>query len=137
MTLREHSAVLPIQFSTAAVPVSGGRQIATALSQDAKAPGRDDCPREPRWIYERRNLAEAQANWLKRWEKRHPKLTDWVEAHIAETFTLYRLPRQHQKHLPPDLRAADLPHEASCLRLALACAPRSARTGSKTIATSA
>jgi transposase-like protein len=45
-------------------------------------------------------VAQADlAVWLKRWEKRYPKLTDWVEAHIAETFTFYRLPRQHHTHL--------------------------------------
>ena len=42
--------------------------------------------------------ARSQA-WLKRWERRYPKLTDWVEAHIGETLNFYRLPRQHHKHL--------------------------------------
>lgn len=35
-----------------------------------------------RWLYARRNLAEAQqdlASWLKRWERTYPKLTDRVE----------------------------------------------------------
>ena len=62
----------------------------------------DDCLQELRWLYDRRKLAEAQADlaaWLKRWEKRYPKLTDWVEMHVGETFTFYRLPRQHRKHL--------------------------------------
>jgi putative transposase len=42
----------------------------------------DDCLQELRWIYHRRNLTEAQrdlATWLPRWEKKYPKLTDWVE----------------------------------------------------------
>ena len=37
----------------------------------------DDCLQELRWLYDRRNLKEAQqdlAAWLKRWEKRYPKL---------------------------------------------------------------
>ncbi len=29
----------------------------------------------------------------------HRKLCDWVEANIEETFTFYRLPRTHHKHL--------------------------------------
>jgi transposase-like protein len=94
----------------------------------------DDCLQELRWIYDRRNLAEAQADlaaWLKRWEKRYPKLTDWVENHIAETLTFYRLPRQHHKHLKStnllerlneEIRRRTyvvriFPNEASCLRL--------------------
>ena len=41
----------------------------------------DDCLQELRWIYDRRNLKEAQADlaaWLKRWQQRHAKLTDWA-----------------------------------------------------------
>lgn len=62
----------------------------------------DDCLQELRWIYDRRDLKEAQADlaaWLKRWEQRYPRLTDWVEETIGETLTFYRLPRQHHKHL--------------------------------------
>ena len=62
----------------------------------------DDCRQELRWLYDRRILKEAQQDlqaWLKRWERRYPKLTDWVEAHIGETLNVYRLPRQHHKHL--------------------------------------
>jgi putative transposase len=29
----------------------------------------------------------------------YPKLTSWVEESIEETFTLYRLPRQHHKQM--------------------------------------
>lgn len=39
------------------------------------------------------------ASWLTRWQAKYPKLTDWVETHIGETFTFYRLPRPHHKHL--------------------------------------
>ena len=30
---------------------------------------------------------------------RYPHLTAWVEENIEETFTYYRLPRQHHKHM--------------------------------------
>ena len=43
--------------------------------------------RELRWLYDRRNLKEAEQDlqaWLTRWATRYPKLTDWVEAHIGE-----------------------------------------------------
>ena len=62
----------------------------------------DDCLQELRWIYARRDIKEAQsdlATWLKRWQARYPKLTDWAEDNIAETLTFYMLPRQHHKHL--------------------------------------
>ena len=35
----------------------------------------DDCRQELRWLYDRRNLKEAQQDlqaWLKRWERRYP-----------------------------------------------------------------
>ena len=62
----------------------------------------DDCMQELRWLYDRRNLAEAQrdlAAWLERWQRKYPKLTDWVEENIGSTLTFYRLPRLHHKHL--------------------------------------
>ena len=62
----------------------------------------DDCLQELRWLYDRRDVAEAQkdlAAWLSRWQKTYPKLCDWVEENIAETLTFYRLPRGHHKHL--------------------------------------
>ena len=62
----------------------------------------DDCLQELRWLYDRRDLKEAQADlaaWLKRWERRYPKLTDWAEENIGQTLTFYRLPRQHHKHM--------------------------------------
>src|SRR5689334_9437903 len=59
-----------------------------------RAPGRprDDCLQELRWIYDRRELAEAKADlaaWLKRWGARYDRLTSWVEENIEETFTYY------------------------------------------------
>jgi putative transposase len=62
----------------------------------------DDCLQELRWIYDRRELAEARADlaaWLKKWGVRYDRLTSWVEENIEETFTYYRLPRQHHKHM--------------------------------------
>lgn len=62
----------------------------------------DDCLQELRWIYDRRELAEARADlaaWLKKWGPRYERLTSWVEENIEETFTYYRLPRQHHKHM--------------------------------------
>ena len=62
----------------------------------------DDCLRELRWLYEQRNIDEARrdlAAWLKRWRAKYPEVCDSVEANIEETFTLYRLPPRHHKHL--------------------------------------
>ena len=39
------------------------------------------------------------AAWLTRWQRKYPKLRDWVEENIGSTLTFYRLPRQHHKHL--------------------------------------
>ena len=94
----------------------------------------DDCRQELRWLYDRRNLKEAQQDlqaWLTRWAPRYPKLTDWVEQHIGETLNFYRLPRQHHKHLKSTNMLERLneeikrrtrvvrifPNPASCLRL--------------------
>ena len=58
----------------------------------------DDCRQELRWLYDRRDLKEAQPDlhaWLQRWAQRYPRLTDWVEAQIGETLNVYRLLRQH------------------------------------------
>lgn len=94
----------------------------------------DDCMQELRWLYDRRNLGEAQrdlAAWIGRWERKYPKLTDWVEENIGSTLTFYRLPRQHHKHLKStnmlerlneELRRRTrvvriFPNAASCLRL--------------------
>jgi len=62
----------------------------------------DDCLQELRWLYDRRDIAEARrdlAAWLNRWQRKYPTLTDWVEDNIEEAFTFYRLPRQHHKHM--------------------------------------
>lgn len=37
--------------------------------------------------------------WLRHREGRYRTLTDWVEENIAETLSVYRLPRQHHRHL--------------------------------------
>jgi transposase-like protein len=94
----------------------------------------DDCLQELRWIYDRRDLKEAQADlaaWLRRWQARYPRLTDWAEDAIGETLTFYLLPRQHHKHLKSTNLLERLneeikrrtrvvrifPNPASCLRL--------------------
>ncbi len=62
----------------------------------------DDCLTELRWIYDRRLLVEARADlaaWLGRWQSKYAKLCDWVEENIEETFTFFRLPLVHHKHM--------------------------------------
>jgi transposase-like protein len=62
----------------------------------------DDCLMELRWLYDRKNLEEARRDlgvWLAKWQARYPKLCNWVEENIEETFTFYRWPLAHHKHL--------------------------------------
>jgi putative transposase len=99
----------------------------------------DDCLQELRWLYDRRDLAEAQkdlALWLERWDAKYPKLCEWVEENIGETLTFYRLPLQHHKHMKSTnmlerfneeikrrTRVVRIfPNAASCLRLIRALA---------------
>jgi putative transposase len=45
----------------------------------------DDCLRELRWLYDRRDFAEARrdlAGWLAKWQTTYPKLCGWAEEHI-------------------------------------------------------
>ena len=37
--------------------------------------------------------------WLSKWQTKYPKLCEWVEDNIEETFSFYRLPKEHHKHL--------------------------------------
>lgn len=99
----------------------------------------DDCLKELRWLYDRRNLAEAQkdlAAWITHWQGTYPRLCDWVEENIVETLTLYRLPLRHHKHLKSTNMLERLneeikrltrvvrifPDQESCLRLIRALA---------------
>lgn len=99
----------------------------------------DDCLRELRWLYDRRDATEARrdlSSWLLKWQDKYPKLCDWVETNIEETLTFYRLPAQHHKHLKSTNMLERLneeikrrthvvrifPNEASCLRLVRALA---------------
>lgn len=99
----------------------------------------DDCMQELRWLYDRRDAAEARADltlWLEKWQAKYPKLCDWVEAHIEQTLTFYCLPRGHHKHLKSTnmlerfnqeikrrtLVARIFPNADSCLRLVRALA---------------
>lgn len=94
----------------------------------------DDCLQELRWIYDRRDLQEANrdlAAWIGKWQGKYPKLVDWVEDNIGETLSFYRLPRAHHKHLKSTNMLERLneeikrrtrvvrifPNETSCLRL--------------------
>jgi putative transposase len=99
----------------------------------------DDCLQELRWMYERRNVDEARRDlkqWLEKWSGKYPKLCVWVETNIEETWTFYRLPLAHHKHLKStnllerfnqEIKRRTLvvrifPDEASCLRLVRAVA---------------
>ena len=99
----------------------------------------DDCLVELRWLYDRHDLEQARtdlAAWLNKWQKKYPKLCNWVEANIEETFTFYRLPAEHHKHMKStnmlerinqELKRRTLvvrifPNAASCLRLVRALA---------------
>jgi putative transposase len=137
----------------------------------------DDCLTELRWLYDRRDGTEARqhlAAWIERWQDKYPKLTSWVEEQIEDssgtrkpaprmrcspqgkrggawqTFTFYRLPQSHHKHLKStnllerfnqELSAA--PRScASSQTTPVACAssvpllPSSTRNGSMALATS-
>ena len=99
----------------------------------------DDCLQELRWIYDRRELAEARrdiAAWPAKWQAKHSRLCDWVEENIEETLTYYRLPQQHHKHMKSTNMLERLnqelkrrthvvrifPNAESCLRLVRALA---------------
>lgn len=101
--------------------------------------GDDDCLRELRWLYDRRDVNEARkdlAGWLKRWQEKYPKLCAWVEENIEETLSFYSLPHGHHKHLKSTNMLERLneeikrrtrvvrifPNEQSCLRLIRALA---------------
>lgn len=99
----------------------------------------DDCLQELRWMYERRDVEEARRDlrlWLEKWAGKYPKLCTWVETNIEETWTFYRLPVTHHKHMKStnllerfnqEIKRRTLvvrifPDEASCLRLVRAVA---------------
>ncbi len=99
----------------------------------------DDCLVELRWLYDRHDVEQARedlSKWLAKWQARYPKLCNWVEANIEETFAFYRLPAEHHKHMKStnmlerinqELKRRTLvvrifPNAASCLRLVRALA---------------
>lgn len=106
----------------------------------------DDCLRELRWFYDRRDLAEAPrdiaearrdiAAWLAKWQAKYPRLCAWVEENIEETLSYYRLPLAHHKHMKSTNMLERLnqeikrrthvvrifPNSESCLRLVRALA---------------
>ena len=85
------------------------------------------------------------AAWLAKWQAKYPRLCDWVEEHIEETLTYYRLPLPHHKHmkstdmlerLNQELKRRThvvriFPNAESCLRLVRRWRSRCTRTGSK------
>jgi putative transposase len=94
----------------------------------------DDCLKELRWMYDRRDLKEVRqdlAAWLAKWQGKYAKLCNWVEDNMEETLAYYRLPIQHHKHLKStnmlerlnqEIKRRTLvvrifPNTASCLRL--------------------
>lgn len=108
----------------------------------SNAQGHPDCRailQELRWLYDRRDLAGAKADlaqWIGKWQAKYARLVAWVEETIEETFTFYRLPRQHHKHMKSTNMVERLneeikrrthvvrifPHTESCLRLVRALA---------------
>ena len=99
----------------------------------------DDCLQELRWMYERRDLEEARRDlkaWLEKWAAKYPKLCEWVETNIEQTWTYYRLPLAHHKHVKStnllerfnqEIKRRTLvvrifPNESSCLRVIRAIA---------------
>ena len=99
----------------------------------------DDCLVELRWLYDRHDVEQARedlSKWLAKWQARYPKLCNWVEANIEETFAFYRLPAEHHKHMKStnmlerinqELKRRTLvvrifPNAASCQRLVRALA---------------
>lgn len=101
--------------------------------------GGDDCLRELRWLYDRRDVREARSDlgaWLTKWQQKYPKLCTWVEENIEETLTFYRFPLGHHKHIKSTNMLERLnqeikrrthvvrifPNEKSCLRLIRALA---------------
>ena len=73
---------------------------------------------------------------MEKWQGEYPKLCDWVEENIAETWSYYRLPVAHHKHLKStnlleryhqEIKRRTLvvrifPNPSSCLRLVRALA---------------
>ena len=97
------------------------------------------CRQELRWLYHRRDVTEARrdlAAWLNKWQGKYPRLCNWVEESIEETWTFYDLPIEHHKHMKSTNMLERIneeikrrtcvvrifPNEASCLRLVRALA---------------
>ena len=123
--------------------------LQSALRENGRRCRATQCLTELRWLHDRRDAAEARVHLaarIDRWAAKHPKLTPWVEEQIEEpersgdsrrqTFTFYRLPHTHHKHLKStnllerfhqepkrrSLVVRILPNDASCLRLIRALA---------------
>jgi transposase-like protein len=55
-------------------------------------------------------LGGTLAACLAKWQATYPKLCGWVEEHIEETLTFYRLPRKAQRSVRRALNAASDHH---------------------------
>nr|WP_287122895.1 transposase [Mesorhizobium sp.] len=106
----------------------------------------DDCLQELRWLYDRRDLAEAKADlaaWLAKWSARYPRLTTRVHADLL-------LPAAPAPQAPPptclngSTRKSDgatcvvrvFPNAENCLRLVRALAVETNETGWRPTVTS-
>jgi len=72
----------------------------------------DDCLQELRWLYDRRDLAEAEKDllqWLERWEAKYPKLCQWVDENIGERLTFFML-----RVIPPFINSRRIALYRSC-----------------------
>ena len=90
------------------------------------------------WQETMEQAREVLAVWMDRWaeEKGHGRLVEWVENHIEETLTVYRLPERHRQRMKStnmleryngEIRRRTrviriFPNEKSCLRLIRALA---------------
>lgn len=76
----------------------------------------DDCLQELRWLYDRRDIQEANrdlAAWIAKWQGKYPKLIDWVE-YMKSTNMLERL---NEAILRRTRVVRIFPNTESCLRL--------------------
>ena len=69
-----------------------------------RPPAEENTPMLPaglRWLYTRRDLTEAKADlaqWLAKWQAKY-RNSSLAEDTIEETFTYFRLPMPHHKHM--------------------------------------
>lgn len=135
-------ATRPTTFRAKPTPIVAPTTCGVRSAQKRKRYRVPQCFTELRWLDDRRDAAGARLQlraWIEKWATEHPKLCAWVEESIGETWTFYRSPREHHKHLKSTnlLERLDqklkrrthvvriFPNDASGLRLirGLACEP--------------